>query len=258
MTTRPTAPLSLGASLISSRLAVFNPVAKLAAAAIVLAGLIASASLVTASVVLACELAALPMAGASLRALAARLWAIPLGAAGVAVANLVASDASAATIAAISLRLIAIAIPGVLAFASTEAVDLADSLVQQLHVPARFAYGALAGLRLLPLLSADWALISRARRARGIDAGGPPLNLVRGAMLFASRAYALLVAAVRRATRLALAMDSRGFGRCQQRTCARRQVMKRQDWGLIAAALVVVPTANVAALLTGTWHAFLG
>ena len=45
--------------------------------------------------------------------------------------------------------------------------DLADALVQRWRVPARFAYGALAALRLLPLLSADWHMIGRARRARG-------------------------------------------------------------------------------------------
>jgi len=255
---RPAASLSLGACLAGSRLGRFNPAAKLAAAAVVLAGLIASASVVSASVVLGAELASLPLAGASPRALAQRLWPLPLGAAGVAGANLVASDAGTATIAAISLRLLAIALPGVLVFASTEAVDLADSLVQQLHLPARFAYGALAGLRLLPLLSADWALVRRARRARGIDAGRGPVAPAKSAALFASAVYALLVVAVRRATRLALAMDSRGFSSGKARTAARRQQVGRADWALVAVTVAVVAAANVLALVTGTWHAFLG
>ncbi|HTW10732.1 MAG TPA: energy-coupling factor transporter transmembrane component T [Acidimicrobiales bacterium] len=243
------------ASLADSRLGGLNPTAKLAAAAVVMAGLVVSASLVSASVVLFFELAALALAGIAWRPVAVRAWPLPLAAAGVAIANIVASDASPATIAAISLRLIAIALPGVVVFASTEAVDLADSLVQQLHVPARFAYGALAGLRLLPLLGLEWDLIRRARRARGIDASGSPF---RAAALFASTVYALLVSAVRRATRLALAMDSRGFALRQPRTTARRQQVHRADWALVALTAVVVAGANVLAVVTGTWHALLG
>lgn len=252
---RPARALSVTASLAGTRLGGFNPAAKLAAAALVIAGLIASASVVSASVVLICELGALPLAGVSLRPLAARTWPLPLGAAGVAVANLVASDAGPTTIVAISLRLLAIALPGVLVFASTEAVDLADSLVQQLHVPARFAYGALAGLRLLPLLGLEWHLIRRARRARGIDAGGSPWK---AAALFFSAVYALLVAAVRRATRLAMAMDSRGFASRLPRTAARRQKVHAADWALVLATALVVAMANALAVLTGTWHALLG
>jgi energy-coupling factor transport system permease protein len=231
-----------------------NPAAKLTSAAVVMAGLVATASLVSASFVLGCELLTLPLSGIGLRPLLARTWPLPVGAGGVAVANLVASDAHAMTIAAISLRLIAIALPGVLVFASTEAVDLADSLVQQLHLPARFAYGALAALRLLPLLSLEWGLIWRARRARGIDAGRSP---VRAAALFVSAVFALLVAAVRRATRLAMAMDSRGFASGRPRTAARAQHVGAGDWALVAGTVAVVAGANVLAVATGTWHAFL-
>lgn len=149
-----------------SRLAAFNPAAKLAAAAVVLAGLLVTADLLAASIVLGAELVAIPFAGIRARVLAVRAWPLPVAAAGVAVANLVASSAGPATIAAVSLRLLAIALPGILVFATTEPVDLADSLVQQLRVPPRFAYGSLAALGLLPLLAVDWATIRRARRAR--------------------------------------------------------------------------------------------
>src|SRR5487761_632821 len=173
-----------------ARLARFNPAAKLGAAALVMVGLLVTVDLVTASVLLVCELLAVAAAGVPVRGLMARAWPLPVAAAGVAVANLVASNAGAVTTAAISVRLMAIALPGLLVFGSTDAVDLTDSLVQQLRVPPRFAYGALAALRLLPLLSAEWDTIHRARRARGIDAGRSP---VRKARLFASSLYALLV-----------------------------------------------------------------
>jgi energy-coupling factor transport system permease protein len=246
---------AIAAPLAGTRLGRFNPAAKLAAAVIVMVGLLVTADLVTASVLLGSELLALPLAGIPLRAVLSRAWPLPVAAAGVAVANLIASDASRATTAAISLRLLAIALPGVLVFASTDAVDLADSLVQQLHVPARFAYGALAALRLLPLLSAEWATIHRARRARGIDAGGSALSAAR---LFVSAVYALLIAAIRHGTRLALAMDSRGFDSRGPRTTARIQRVRGADWALAGVVLAVAGGANALAVVLGTWHPLLG
>jgi energy-coupling factor transport system permease protein len=239
---------------VRTRLDGFNPAAKLLAAAVVAIGLLATGDVLTASVVLAVELVTLPLAGVPIGLLARRAWPLPLAAGSVAVANLIASSASPQTIAAISIRLIAIALPGILVFATTDAVDLADSLVQQLHVPARFGYGALAAFRLLPLLEAEWAMIRQARRARGIDAGRSPFGLLR---LFVSTLYALLVAAIRKGTRLALAMDSRGFDSRRPRTAARVQQVHTRDAVLVAVTVLVVGGANGMAAVLGTWHALL-
>lgn len=246
---------AFAAPAVTGGLSRFNPAAKLAVAAVVMVGLLVTADLVTASVVLGVELVVLPLAGVPLRTFAARAWPLPLAAVGVAAANLVASSAAPTLTAALSVRLMAIALPGVLVFASTDPVDLADSLVQQLRVPARFAYGALAAFRLLPLLRQEWLTIRRARRARGIDAGRSPLGAT---VLFGSAVYALLVAAIRRGTRLALAMDSRGFDTRSPRTAARRQVVGRADGALVAVAVLVVGGANALAVLVGTWHPLLG
>jgi energy-coupling factor transport system permease protein len=246
--------LALDAPLASGTLGHLNPLAKLAAALVVAAGLLVTVDVVTASVVLGAELACLPIVGVGWRFLARRAWPLPLAAGGVAVANLVASDANGTTIAAISLRLMAIALPGMLAFAATDPVDLADALHQELHVSARFAYGSLAAVRLLPLLAIDWQTIRRARRARGIDAGRSPFGW---AALFASGVFGLLVAAIRRATRLASAMESRGFDASGPRTSARRQAFRRRDWMLVMGSVAMVAGANLLALAAGTWHPLL-
>jgi hypothetical protein len=73
-------------------------------------------------------------------------------------------------------------------FATTDPTDLADALVQNAKAPARFAIGALAAMRLLPLLGAEWQALALARRARGIDAGHNPIARLR---LFGSTAFAL-------------------------------------------------------------------
>ncbi len=213
----------VAATLSETRLGRFNPAAKLAAAAVVMVGLLVTVDVVTASVVLGAELVVVPVAGVPWRTLAVRAWPLPLGAAGVAVANLIASNATPGTVAGVSLRLMAIALPGILLFASTDAVDLADSLVQQLHVPARFAYGALAALR-----------------------------------LFTSAVYALLVAAIRRGTRLAMAMDSRGFDSRSPRTAARQQHVRPSDRVLVASVAALVLAANLLAVAVGVWHPLLG
>jgi energy-coupling factor transport system permease protein len=138
---------------------------------------------------------------------------------------------------AYALRLLALALPAVLVYATTEPTDLADSLVQHTKAPARFAIGALAAFRMVGLLTEEWRLISMARRARGIDAGGNPLRWLR---LFAGTAFGLLVGAIRRGTRLAQAMDARGFDAGVPRTVARPVPFGVADWGLLLAALGVL------------------
>ena len=138
------------------------------------------------------------------------------------------------------LRVFAVALPGVIVFATTDPTDLADALIQNAKAPARFAIGALAAFRLVPLLGQEWQMISMARRARGVDAGRNPVAKLR---LFASTAFALLVGAIRRGTRLAVAMDARGFDAGTPRTVARQQHFTRADVLLIAGAVVLAAAA---------------
>jgi energy-coupling factor transport system permease protein len=129
--------------------------------------------------------------------------------------------------------------------------DLADSLVQNARVPARFAYASLAALRLLPLLGMEWRTIKHARRARGVDAGRNP---VRRLQLFANIVFTLLVGAVRRAIRLALAMDARGFDATGPRTVARPQVVRPSDVALVVGAFVLLAAAAAVSFALGTFR----
>ncbi len=109
--------------------------------------------------------------------------------------------------AGLALRLLAIALTSLLVFAPSDTTRLADSLVQQWHVPERFAYGTVAAIGLAPLLAADWTGIGAARRLRGLEPRWLPGRLLD----VARRLLTLLVVALRRAERVALAMDARGF-----------------------------------------------
>jgi energy-coupling factor transport system permease protein len=249
-----TLPLSLG-PVRPVPLSAINPVAQLGAIAVLLPVLLISGDLVTPSVVLAAEVCLLPAAGlAAPRALLARTWPLLLGAAGVAWVNVLFGDADAGgwpSALGLAVRVLALALPGVLLVASTDPVRLADALTLHWRVSTRFAYGALAALRLVPLLAIEWQTIRLARRARGVDAGRNPVAHLR---LFAGTAFALLVGAIRRGSRLAAAMDARGFDSGIPRTNARGSRLRARDAVFVVGAAAVCAGAVALSLATGSWE----
>jgi energy-coupling factor transport system permease protein len=227
---------------------------------------------VTALVILAGLMVALPWSGLRARDLLARSWLVGLAVLSIAVFNTVfaAEQLGPAVLElgplrigsetlvnglGLGVRLLAIVLAGLLATATTQPTELADALVQQLRVSPRFAVGALAALRLMPILSREWQVLAMARRARGVDAGRSPIAAVR---LFASQLLTILVTAIRRGTRMALAMEARGFGALPCRTSARVQRMRRSDWAWIGAALLLAASAVGASVALGTWRPLLG
>ncbi|MFG3582124.1 energy-coupling factor transporter transmembrane component T family protein [Micromonospora chersina] len=249
-----------------------NPVAKLAAALVFTLILVATLDPVAPAIAIAVELAVLPLFGVRYGVLARRAWPLLAGAGGILVTLvLFAADRSGrvlveagpvlvtegvlVTALGLVLRMLAVALPGILVFATTDPTDLADALIQNAKAPARFAIGALAAFRLVPLLEEEWRMISMARRARGVDAGRNPIAKLR---LFGSTAFALLVGAIRRGTRLAVAMDARGFDAGTPRTVARRQLFTRADGLLVVAAGVLAAAALTVSVLLGTFRPLIG
>jgi energy-coupling factor transport system permease protein len=251
-------PLALGAAR-AVPLSAINPVAQLSAIAVVTGVLLVSGDLVTPAVVLAAELALLPAAGLTTPAdVLRRTWPLLLSAAGVTWVNVAFGtlDGAAAWLSGATwgLRVIALALPGILLVAATDPVRLADALTIHWRVPGRFAYGALAALRLVPLLATEWETIRLARRARGVDAANP----VAQARLAGGAAFALLVGAIRRGTRLATAMDARGFDSGVPRTNARGSSLHPRDAWFVAGTVVVCAVAVTLSVATGAWDPALG
>jgi energy-coupling factor transport system permease protein len=246
-----TASLSLGpvADVPLSRI---NPVSQLGAIAVVTVVLISSLDVVTPAVVVAAELCLLPAAGLTdARDLWRRTWPLLFGAASVGLVNvLLSEDAGVVTGLGLALRVVGLALPGVLLVASTDPVRLADALTVHWRVPTRFAYGALAALRLAPLLVAEFEAVRLARRTRGVEAGRNPVARVR---LVAGIGFTLLVGAVRRGSRLATAMDARGFDSGIPRSNARGSVLHPRDAWFVAGTAAVCAVAVALSVLTGTW-----
>jgi len=233
-----------------------NPVAQILAILLITFTALATVDLLTPAVLVAAEITLLPAAGLIRpRAVFAKTWPLLLGAAGIGWANLLFSAGGGwnwVESAALALRVIAVALPGVLFIASTDPVRVADALTIHWRVSTRWAFGALAAIRLAPLLATEWRAIRLARRARGVDPGRNPLAAGR---LAAGAAFTLLVVAIRRGARLALAMDARGFDSTASiRTNARGSVLRRRDYAFVATVALLCAAVTTLAVTTGLWH----
>jgi len=243
-----------------------NPVARLIAAMVIAGGLVWSIDLVSAGVALALELLLTLALGVKPHAFwhrTAAIWvAAPLsgltlllygqssGRVYVHWLFIEISDGSIVLALAVCLRVLAIALPAVVLFIGVDPTDLADGLIQLIHLPERFVIGALAALRLAGLLRADYQALELARRARGVADRGRVRR-------FLGLTFALLVLSIRRGTALATTMEARGFGGDTARSWARLSRWGARDWAAIAVAAGVVVVAIAAGVASGQW-AFLG
>ena len=144
------------------------------------------------------------------------------------------------------LRVLAVAIPAVLLMLGIDSTDLADAMSQVFHLPDRFVYGGLAGMRLLTVLKDDWTEIAQARRSRGLG------DQNRVAQFF-SCAFSLLVLSIRRATSLSTAMEARAFGTGHARSRARESRVHAKDWLFLVGCLVIPSLALGVSIYLGTF-----
>lgn len=257
----------LDAHARTGRVAALNPLAKLAASALIALPLILTLDAVSAGVALLLECLLLPFAGLTWREFWTRTWpvwiAAPLTAVTIALYGeasgrvyvewllLRISDGSLELAVATLLRVLAIALPSVVLFVTVDPTDLADALAQILRLPARFVLGALAGLRMIGLFLDDWRALELARRARGVADRGRIRR-------FLGMAFALLVLSIRRGSKLATAMEARGFDAPGRRTWARSSHFARGDILLLLTGAAISGVAITAAVATGAWNFILG
>ncbi|MCS5718655.1 energy-coupling factor transporter transmembrane protein EcfT [Herbiconiux sp. CPCC 205763] len=244
-----------------------NPVAKLAASLVLSAILLVTIDWVSAAVALALESVLFVWAGLGPRAFFRRTFAIWIAAPLAGLTTLLygvtsgqvywqfllmeISDGSISLAVATVLRILAIGLPAVVLFATIDPTDLADGLAQVWHLPSRFVLGALAGLRLIALFLQDWRQLELARRARGLGDSG---RLRR----FASQAFALLVISIRRGSKLATAMEARGFGGATVRTWARESSFGGREWLLVLVGAAIGAVAIAVAVATGSFNFIIG
>ncbi len=267
--------MSATAAIRTGPIATINPVAKLGAALLIALPLVLTIDAVSAATALVLELVLFALSGlrwrefwlrtlpvwvaAPLTAITIALYGAPSGQIYVEWLFLRVSDGSLELALATFFRVLAIALPGVVLFVTVDPTDLADGLAQLVHLPARFVLGALAGMRLLGLLGEDWRALGLARRARGVADVGRVRRIL-------GMAFALFVLSIRRGSKLATAMEARGFGgqitdvdgAPVARTWARPSRWGTAEWLLLAAGAAISATAITVAVLTGSWNPILG
>lgn len=240
-----------------------NPVAKLAASLLLAAVLVLTIDWVSAAVALGCEFLLFLWAGLTFKVFLLRTIPVWIAAPAAGLTTLLygqsageeywgfglihVTDGSVGLAVATTLRILAIGLPAVVLFVTVDPTDLADGLAQVVKLPARFVLGGLAALRLVGLFLEDWKALELARRARGIADAGAIRRL-------ASQAFALLVLSIRRGSKLATAMEARGFGAPIHRTWARPSTFGRREVTLVGIGLIVASLAVAVSVATGSWH----
>ena len=254
------------ASSRSPLLASLNPVHRLIGAFVISIPLLFSLDWVSATVAVAIEAVLLMGIGFTPWRIVRSTWPIWVGAPTSALAVLLygksggdtwwqwglmhVTDRSAELAVATAVRIVAIGVPAIITVLGIDATDLADAFSQILHLPDRFVYGGLAGLRLFSVLQDDWAALTASRRSRGLG----DENKFKA---FGPQAFALLVLSVRRSTTLATAMEARGFGGTGPRSHARVSEVHARDKAFIALCLAIPTVALIAAGFAGTFS-FMG
>lgn len=239
-----------------------NPVSRVIGALLLSLPLLMSLDVVSASCALVIELALLWIGGAAPWIVLRRTWFVWIAAITSLVPVLlygngwghvyaqfgwiVISEGSLYLAFATALRVLAVGVPGVFLMLGLDPTDLADGLVQILHLPQRFVYGSLAGMRMFTLLRDDWTALGLSRRSRGLGDGGAVRRML-------SQSFGLLVLSIRRASKLATAMEARGFGG-QQRSAARVSRLHPVDWLFYAICLAVPLIAMALSVATGYWR----
>jgi len=240
-----------------------NPVTRLAAAMLLTTPLLLSVDWLSAALALGIQLVLFAAAGVRPRTFVTRTWPILVAAPIAGISMLLygkpsgeeywsfwlarVTDGSIELAIAVTVRVLAIGLPAVLLFMNVDPTELADGLAQIAHLPSRFVLGALAGARLVGLFVEDWRAMALSRRARGIGDHGAIRR-------FATMAFALLVLAIRRGSKLATAMEARGFGADVERTWARVSRVGWVDAGMLAIAAGIAVVALGGAVWAGTFH----
>lgn len=247
---------------ITTALDRLNPVTRLIIAVLASLPILITLDWVSATTMLVCQIVILLACGIApgqlVRRMAPLLLISPIGAISMALYGrpggdihfqwwlITISENSLRLALAVLIRILALGSAAVFIIGGADPTRMADGMAQLLKLPARFVLGTLAGVRMVGLFAEDWRTMALARRARGIGDTG---RLRR----FVTMAFALLVFAIRRGTKLATAMEARGFGADRERSWARRSRLGSADLVGLLITLAVCALSIGLAIWAGTF-----
>ena len=136
------------------------------------------------------------------------------------------------------LRLIVVCLPLTLILAVTQVSDLANALVQVLHVPYPYAFTLTTAIRFIPQFMEEMSGIMEAQTARGVEFD--TRNFVKKIGMILPLCAPLLISSIRRTTATAIAAEVRGF---ELRT--NQSGYKKYSFHLVDLAAVLVCAALI-------------
>ncbi|MGP4060287.1 energy-coupling factor transporter transmembrane component T family protein [Halobacillus sp. H74] len=153
----------------------------------------------------------------------------------------------------LALRVLAFATLSLLFVFTTNMVHFILSLIQQLKLPPKLAYGILAGYRFLPMMRTEFQQVRAAHRVRGV---GQAKSFKEKWLQYQRFAIPLLAGAIRKAERTAIAMESKGFTGERARTFYRPMKIHRKDWAFPLMMFGMLGIVIVAAIHFGyfAWY----
>lgn len=126
----------------------------------------------------------------------------------------------------IGFRMLGFLFYGLIFFLTTEPAAFVLSLMQQFRLRPKWAYALLAGVRFLPLFRDELDKIRSAHRVRGVHRATGIRDRLRTAFRFT---VPLLAQGIRKAERVAIALEARGFDGSWNRTFYRTIPWGRRD-----------------------------
>ena len=119
------------------------------------------------------------------------------------------TDEGLMTAAMVVLRLLVVCLPLTLVLAVTQVSDIANSLVQVLHVPYAYAFTLTTAIRFIPEFMEEMSGIMEAQTARGVEFDTK--NFFKKIGMLLPLCGPLLISSVRRSQATATAAEARGF-----------------------------------------------
>ena len=148
----------------------------------------------------------------------------------------------------LTFRVLAFSSLSLLFALTTDPVTFIMSLMQQLRVPPKLAYGTMVSYQFLPVLKDELVQIRQAQRLRGVDEGKHWWQRVLGMRRLL---IPMLAGAVRKAERAAFAMEARGFTGEPRSEFYRPVKLGARDWALGGLFALLLTGSCVAGVMLG-------
>lgn len=127
----------------------------------------------------------------------------------------------------LGFRILSFASLSLMFIMTTKPMDFLLSLMQQCKLSPKLAYSIMAGYHILPLINEEMGIIRNAHQVRGAGRAQTIPDKVKQLKMYA---IPLLASGIRKAERMALAMESKGFTGDRQRIYYRVIRVSYKDW----------------------------